>query len=99
MFQWYLAEKEFYHESSEWEFLKASEAVSRRCSVKKVLLEILQNSLENTYARVSFLIKLQAWKKALAQVFSYEFCEISKNTFYYKTSLVLAFEESRNKWT
>ena len=30
------------------------------CSVKKVFLEILQNSQENTCARVSFLIKLQA---------------------------------------
>ena len=28
------------------------------CSVKKVFLEISQNSLENTCARVSFLIKL-----------------------------------------
>ena len=27
----------------------------RMCSVKKVLLEILQNLQENTYARVSFL--------------------------------------------
>ena len=33
----------------------------RRCSVKKVFLEISQNSQENTCARVSFLIKLQAW--------------------------------------
>ena len=33
------------------------------CSVKKVFLEISQNS----------------------QVFSYEFCEISKNTFFYRT--------------
>ena len=32
----------------------------RRCSAKKVFLEILQNSQENTCARVSFLIKLQA---------------------------------------
>ena len=38
----------------------ASEAVVQRCSVKKVLLEISQNSREHTYARVSFLIKLQA---------------------------------------
>ena len=30
------------------------------CSVKKVFLEISQNSQENTRARVSFLIKLQA---------------------------------------
>ena len=36
------------------------EAVARRCSVKKVFLEILQNSQENTCARASFLIKLQA---------------------------------------
>ena len=36
-----------------------SEAVVQRCSVKTVFLEILQNSQENTRARVSFLIKLQ----------------------------------------
>ena len=36
------------------------EVVARRCSVKKVFLEILQNSQENTCAKVSFLIKLQA---------------------------------------
>ena len=56
--------------------------------MKKVFLEILQNSQENTCARVSFLIKLQARplcnfikKETLAQVFSCEFCEISKSTF------------------
>ena len=31
----------------------------QRCSIKKVFLKILQNSQENTCARVSFLIKLQ----------------------------------------
>ena len=41
---------------------------------KKVFLEISQNSQENTCARVSFSIKLQA--------FSCEFYEISKNTFF-----------------
>ena len=40
-----------------------AEAVVWVCSVEKVLLEILQNSQENTCARVSFLIKLQALKK------------------------------------
>ena len=35
-----------------------TEAVAQRCSVKKVFIEILQNSLENTCTRVSFLIKL-----------------------------------------
>ena len=48
----------------------------------------------NTCARVSFLIKFQDCnfikKDTLARVFSYEFCEISKNTFSYKTPLVPA---------
>ena len=35
------------------------EAVALTCSVKKVFLEIWQNSQENTYDRDSFLIKLQ----------------------------------------
>ena len=39
------------------------EAVTQRCSVKKVFLEISQNSQENTFARVSFLIKMQAKAK------------------------------------
>ena len=71
-------------------------AVVQRCSVKKVFLEISQNSLENTCARDSFLIKLQAEacnfikKESLAQVFSCEFCEISKNTFFHRTPLVAA---------
>ena len=56
------------------------EAVAQTCSVKKVLLEISQNSQENTCASVSFLIKLQSLglqlyekKETLAQVFSWEF--------------------------
>ena len=40
-------------------FLKRTEAVARRCSVKRVFLEISQNSHENTCARSSLLIKLQ----------------------------------------
>ena len=39
---------------------KSLEGVVQRCSVKKVFLEISQNSQENTCASVSFLIKLQA---------------------------------------
>ena len=52
-----------------------------------VFLEILQNSQQNTCARVSFLIKLQAEaynfikKETPAQLFSCEFCRISGNTF------------------
>ena len=72
-----------------------------RCSVKKVFLEILQDSQKNTCARVSFLTKLQALackacnlikKETLAQVFSGEFCEVSKNAFFHRTSLVAASE-------
>ena len=37
-----------------------SEAVAHRCSVKKLFLEISQNSQKSTCARVSFLTKLQA---------------------------------------
>ena len=37
------------------------EAVVQRSSVKKIILEISQNSQENTSARVCFLIKLQGW--------------------------------------
>ena len=57
--------------------------------------EISQNSQENTCARLSFLIKLQACnlikKETVAQVFSFEFWEISKNTFFQGTPLVAAF--------
>ena len=53
-----------------------SEAATRDVLEKKVL-EISQNSQQNTCVRVSFLIKLQA----LAQLFCCEFCEISNNTF------------------
>ena len=45
-----------------------TEAVSQKCAVKKVFLEILQNSQENTC----------------------EFCEISKNTYFNRTPLVVA---------
>ena len=53
------------------------EAVTQRSSVKKVLLEILRNSLENTSG-----LQLYKKKETLALVFSFEFCEISKNTFF-----------------
>ena len=74
------------------------QAVAQRCSVKRLFLEISQNSQENICARVSFLIKLQAIglrpatlkKEALAQVFFCEFCEICKRSFFYKTPPVAA---------
>ena len=59
-----------------------------KCFVRKLFLEMSQNSLESTCARLSFLTKLQAKacslikKETLAQVFSCGFCEISKNAFF-----------------
>ena len=47
------------------ENFQTQEAVTRRCSVKKMFLEISQNSQENTCARVSFLIKLHTWPATL----------------------------------
>ena len=53
----------------------------------KVFLIISQNLQENTWVRVSFLIKLQASgcnfirKQNLAQVFFCEICEIFNSTF------------------
>ena len=49
---------------------EATDAVIRRCSVKKMFLEISQNSQENTCARVSFLIKLQALEHLFLQTTS-----------------------------
>ena len=55
-----------------------------------------QNSQENTCAKNSFLIKLQASasnfikKETLAQVFYCEFCEIFRNIFLYRTPLAAA---------
>ena len=75
------------------------EAVARRCSVKKVFLKVTQNSKENTCARVFFFDKVASLRPAtllktetLAQVFSCEFCQISKNTFSYRTPPMAASE-------
>ena len=51
----------------------------QKCSVKKVLLQISQ--------ACNFIKEV-----ILAQVFSCEFCEISKNTLFYRTPLVGASE-------
>ena len=54
-----------------------------------MFLEISQSSRENTCARrPATLIK----KGTLAEVFSYEFCEISKKTFLYRAPMVAASE-------
>ena len=72
------------------------EAATGSVLSKKVFLKISQNSQENTCARVSFLIKLQAsacnfiTKETLAQVFSCEFCEFSKSTYFEEHLLTAA---------
>ena len=77
----------------------ASEATSRGVLYKMVLLEISQNSQENTCARTSFLIKLQACNfnknETLVQVFSCEFCEFSKNIICCRIPLVVASQNCR----
>ena len=69
-----------------------SEAAAQRCSANKMYLEISQNSQENNCARVSFaeLGPATLLAKTLAQVFSCEFREISKNTFSCRTPPVAA---------
>ena len=63
-------------------------------------IAISQSSQESTCSRASFLIKFQAEacsfnkKESLAELFSYEFWEISKNTFSYKTPPVAASEDA-----
>ena len=72
-----------------------------------MFLEISQNSQETTCARVSFLIKLQTKackfikkeamacnfikNETLAQMFFYEICEISQNTFFTDDLWMTAF--------
>ena len=74
----------------------ALKAVTPTYFVKKVFLEISQNSQENTCAKVSILIKLRARFcnfikiETLAQVFSCEILEFSKSTFSYRLPPVAA---------
>ena len=64
---------------------------------KEVFLKLLQDSQENTCARVSFFEKVAGLacnfikKETLGQVFSCEFCEICKNTFFNKHLQMTAF--------
>ena len=63
----------------------------------------MQNSQEHTCARVPFLVKLQAEscniieKQTMVLVFSFDFCEIFKNTFFYKTPPMVASEQNWKK--
>ena len=73
-----------------------TQAVARRRSVKKLLLNISQNWQLNNCARVLFFVKLQAKtcnfikKETLTQVFFCEFYEIFRNNFFHKAPLAAA---------
>ena len=61
----------------------------------KAFLKISQNPQESTCACVSFIQDCDFIKKViLAQVFLCEFCEIFKNTYFYRTPLVATSAES-----
>ena len=73
-----------------------TEAVTRRCSVKTVLLEILQNSQENTCVRVSFFNKVASvslqfyWKRGSGTIVFLWILRNFLKTFSYRTPLVAA---------
>ena len=58
MSYWYQIKMKMWLKMVNTSFCLTSEAVMQRCSVKKVFLEIQQNSKENTCARVSFFVNL-----------------------------------------
>ena len=60
-----------------WHILFMAEAVAQRCSLKKVLINSLQNFQENTRVRAFVFIKLKASK-------------IFKNLFFNRTNLLAA---------
>ena len=77
-------------------FVPVSEAVTQRCSLKNVLRNFAKFT-EKHLCQSLFFNKVAGAacnfikKETLAQVFSCEFCEISKNTFSYRAPLVAAF--------
>ena len=56
---------EYIQHEGAYETVRILEEVVQRCSVNKVLLEISQNSQENTRVRVSFFKELQAMPATL----------------------------------
>ena len=65
---------------------RGTETASQRCSVKKVVLkDFAKFTGKHLYFRPQAYKFLQ--KETLAEVFSCEFCEIFKNTSFYRTPL------------
>ena len=73
----------------------------RRCFVKKGVLRNLTKFTGKYLYQRDFLIKLQACNfvktESLVQVFSCEFCEISKKTFFTEDLRETAFEHKKRK--
>ena len=69
------------------QFLKSSEAAICRCSSKQLFLENSQYSQGKICVRV-ILIKLQAFKRDLRQVFSCEYCKMFTKGFFDRKPLV-----------
>ena len=67
-----------------------SEEVTQRCSMKKVFWKFFTKFTEKHLRQCFFFIK----KETLTQVFSWEFWEIFKITFFYRTRLVAASEQT-----
>ena len=59
-----------------------TEAVVQRCSVRKSVLRNFVKFTAKHLCQSPFFNKVFIKKEALVQVFSCEFCEISKNTFF-----------------
>ena len=66
---WFFNFTKFSKFTMNWESISSVGSSHWRCSVKKMLLEISQNSQENTCARASFLIKLQAQAHIMINLF------------------------------
>ena len=65
----------------------------------RLFLKVSQISQKDTYIGVSFSIKLRAKRsatllKTYSQAFSYEICELFKNTYFYRTPAVAASKNS-----
>ena len=85
------------NQKPEWFIFMFAENSYPEVFCKKGVLENFAKSIGKQLYQSPFLTKLQAWglqlylkKETLAQVFSCEFCEISKNTYFHRTPLVAA---------
>ena len=80
--------------------VNVSETVAQRCSIKKVLLKISQNSQKSTCIVVSSFIKLHAWPEACnfikketpTQIFFHELCEV------FKVARVINLKQDFTEW-